>query len=158
MRLVRGHHPCGRRIGRPPRRVLQPTSTPCRPADVLLCVPDNGQRRAGRAARRDDRRLVSTVRDNTKEHTVIDMTPDQYTASLLIGGCEMSVDQTPLHNPARLTDVVGTVSNASAGLAAAAVDEAHRAFAHWSSLKAARRAEVLTRAADAVEADAAMLA
>ena len=56
---------------------------------------------------------MSTVRDNTKEHTVIDMTPDQYTASLLIGGCEMSVDQTPLHNPARLTDVVGTVSNAS---------------------------------------------
>jgi aldehyde dehydrogenase len=98
------------------------------------------------------------LRDNTKEPNMIDIVRGQHTASLLIGGHEMSLDQTPLHNPARLTDVVGTVSNASAGLAAAAVVEAERAFAHWSSLKAARRAEVLTRVADAVEADAAALA
>jgi aldehyde dehydrogenase len=89
---------------------------------------------------------------------VTDMAPGRSTASLLIGDREMSFAPTPLHNPARLTDVVGTVSNATAELTAGAVDAAQRAFAHWSALRAARRAEVLTRAADAVEADASTLA
>jgi len=70
---------------------------------------------------------------------------------LVIGGNRVtSPKQTPSHNPSKPSEVIGTVQAATVEQAQAAVTAAEAAFKTWSRVPAARRADVLFKAATEV--------
>ncbi len=73
-------------------------------------------------------------------------------AGPLIAGRKCPGAARAVRNPARLDDVVGTVIEAGALDAQAALANAADAFAAWEATPAAARAQALRRAADAFEA------
>jgi 1-pyrroline-5-carboxylate dehydrogenase len=73
--------------------------------------------------------------------------------SLVIGGVRVDGDEFIASiNPARPSEVVGAVAAATLGDAGRALDSATRAFATWSRLTFAERANYLVRAAAAIRA------
>jgi RHH-type transcriptional regulator, proline utilization regulon repressor / proline dehydrogenase / delta 1-pyrroline-5-carboxylate dehydrogenase len=63
----------------------------------------------------------------------------------------------PVFDPAKRSRQIGTVADASPGLAAKAAETAARAQGGWDALGGAKRAEILLKAADLFERDAALL-
>jgi RHH-type proline utilization regulon transcriptional repressor/proline dehydrogenase/delta 1-pyrroline-5-carboxylate dehydrogenase len=81
----------------------------------------------------------------------------QHHAQPLIAGRKINAVGTLRLNPARLQEVVGTVVDATAADARAALDRAAGSFAQWNATPAAERAACLRRAAEAFEAQRAEL-
>ena len=76
-----------------------------------------------------------------------------HAARPIIDGRERDGASSPVVNPARLTDVVGTVSVADGRLVEEAISAASAAWRSWDSTSADERARALERAADAFEAE-----
>jgi RHH-type proline utilization regulon transcriptional repressor/proline dehydrogenase/delta 1-pyrroline-5-carboxylate dehydrogenase len=81
----------------------------------------------------------------------------RHSARPLVAGREVNAPATARSNPARVDDIVGTVVDATAADARAALDGAAGSFAAWDATPAAERAACLRRAADAFEAQRAEL-
>lgn len=79
-------------------------------------------------------------------------------APVLIAGHELAADEVAVRNPARRSEVVGSVAMGNAEHVDAAVDAADKAFPAWARLSAAERAARLAAAADAIERGGAGLA
>jgi aldehyde dehydrogenase len=74
-------------------------------------------------------------------------------APVVVGGTVRDCPTDAVPNPARRTEVVGTVARATPELAAQAVEAADRAFPGWAATAPAERAALLLQVADALEVD-----
>jgi len=73
------------------------------------------------------------------------------TGALYVGGCPLPIENPiPVINPARLSEVVGTIPAGSVREARQAISVAHDAFAAWSALPIRERARRLALAGEAL--------
>lgn len=76
---------------------------------------------------------------------------EQYRATMYIDGrAEAGVNPTPIRNPARLSEVVGTIPMGTVADANRAVEAAHAAYPAWSGLSIKERAALVAQAGEAI--------
>jgi 1-pyrroline-5-carboxylate dehydrogenase len=96
---------------------------------------------------------IITFRDDASKKAMLDALRSVHAAlgteyDLVIGGQRVkSPKKFASHNPAKPSEVVGTVQSATVEQARAAVTAAEAAFKTWSRVPASRRAEILFKAA-----------
>lgn len=76
---------------------------------------------------------------------------EQYQGAMYVNGRELPIQNpVPIRNPARLTEIVGTIPKGSVAETHLALEAAHAAFPAWSALSIAQRAQLLANAAEAL--------
>lgn len=86
---------------------------------------------------------------NKTETNVIDQ--EQYHGAMFVNGADLPVkDLVPIRNPARLSEIVGTIPKGSPKETGLAVEAAHAAFRSWSALSIHERAKIVSIAAEAL--------
>ncbi|MBI2822228.1 MAG: aldehyde dehydrogenase family protein [Acidobacteria bacterium] len=75
---------------------------------------------------------------------------EQYTGAMFVNGGSLPVQNpVPIRNPARLSEIVGTIPKGSVDETRMAVEAAHAAFPGWSALSFQERAQLVAKAGEA---------